>query len=169
MSVNSNYGYADTLTGTITVDLPALDYDVDYATVKSTSNEVIITNTTTSIDQPETIRFAIDDVSNIYNGSGIDPANYAPSKRGKKLLMADNLTLRVANGDGTVTDFPIQLGMTIKFPTSVNINDTALSDALHRVMSIVYDVSHDTPTSGKYAETLTRIKKLLRGSLNPIV
>jgi hypothetical protein len=168
MSANTNYGYEDTLTGTINVSLPALDYETDYAVVSEQSNNVVLTNVTTGVDQPETLRFAIQDVANVYSGTSIDPANFAPSRRGKKLLVSDHLTLRVPNGDGTSTDFPVKMGLTFEFPTSVNLSDSAISDALHRVFAAAYDVSADTPASGVYAETLYRIKRLIRSSLNPI-
>lgn len=171
MSANSNYGYEDTLTGTITVDLPALDYSTDFTKVKSKSkskDDVVLSNITTGTDQPETLRFAIEDIDNVYSGTEIDPVRYGLSKRGKKLLCSDHLTLRVSNGDGTTSDYPIKCGLTFEFPTSIALGDTAISDALHRVFAIAYDVSNDTPSSGKYTETLYRIKRLIRGSLNPI-
>jgi hypothetical protein len=137
------------------VKLP--DYS-DYAVVSDTPNECRITDVTASLETPRVVRYAAQDVANVYSGLDIDPSAYAPIRRGKSVVIQTTLNVKVT--DSTDPSFlvllPVQIHTVVKLPvtsylTSENINE------------ILRDHFGDILTSGD----ADRIPRLLRGALKP--
>lgn len=160
---NIDNGYKDTpISGVSELDFKRglLNFEKDFRMRSNTSGEVTITNITSPIDRPETIRLARSEVSDIYKGTDVSPGAMAPSRRGLSLLAQINETLQVT--DSTDADFlqhlPLSAHLVIKSPASEYIDATMIENLVGRLISTLYD-------TGSTSET--RLAALLRGSLAP--
>lgn len=138
-----------------------LNYKADFR-VKSedAGKEVVLTNITSPIDRPEKIRIAFSDVSNVYNGSGIESGVYAPTKRGVSVLaQVTNVISVTDDADPTYrVDLPVSYHLVIKVPVSEAITGQVIQEGIGRLLSGLFD----TGSTGT-----TRLESILRGSLTP--
>lgn len=96
----TSFGYTDSVSTTISVAVPTLSYAKDFSIRTERAEEVILTNTTSPLDQPETIRFAIQNVGNVYAGTPVAVESQSITKRGVQLLIQLNDILRVTPDRG---------------------------------------------------------------------
>lgn len=163
MSKTTSFGYTDTAPAggaTKTLTRPNLNYAVNFAKTEDSDKKSVLVNRTTPFDQPETMRFQLTDVSNIYTGTSIDPSVYATSKAGLSLVCQVNDVLRVTDTvDPTFqVDLPISAHMVIKMPKSQYITPANIETVAARCVASLYDTD-STGTS--------RIEALVRGSMRP--
>lgn len=163
MPKTTSFGFTDTApTGgaTKTLTRPNLNYAADFAKKEDSEKRCVITNLTAPYDQPETIRFEIADIKNIYNGTMIDPSVYATSKAGISLVCQVNDILRVTDSaDSTYqVDLPISAHFVIKMPKSQYITASDIEKVVARCVASLYD----TDSIGT-----SRIDALVRGSMAP--
>lgn len=164
MAKEINRGYTDTpISGVTSLTFPRaiLNFSKDFR-VKSNNGgkEILLTNLTAPIDRPENIRLAYTDISNIYNGTGVEPSVAAPTKRGVSILAQVTDVLSVsdtADADFRI-DLPISAHLVLKVPSSQYINATEVQIVLGRLLSSLFD-------SG--STTSSRLEAILRGSLVP--
>jgi hypothetical protein len=133
------------------------DYS-EYAVVSDTPNECRITDVNAPLETPRIVRYAAQDVANVYSGLDIDPSAYAPVRRGKSVVIQTSLNVKVT--DTTDPSFlvllPVQIHTVVKLPvtsylTSANIN-TMLRDHFGDIVTSADD---------------DRLPRLLRGALKP--
>jgi hypothetical protein len=130
----------------------------DYAVISDTNNECRISDIDLDLETPRIVRYAAQDVANVYSGTDIDPSAYAPIRRGRSVVIQTSLNVRIS--DSTDPSFmillPVQIHTVVKLPvtsylTSANIN-TMLRDHFG---DIITGASSD------------RLPRLLRGALKP--
>lgn len=157
-------GFTDTpIEGVSTLNFPRglLNIKQDFR-VKSNDNgkEIVLTNVTSPIDRPENIRIAYNQVSNIYNGTGIEPSVLAPTKRGVNVLT--QLTDIYSVVDDTDADYridlPVSCHLVIKAPASEFIDAEIIQKSIGRLLSSLFD-------TGSVSDS--RLEAILRGSLVP--
>lgn len=163
MAKTTSFGYTDTAPAggaTKTLTRPNLNYSANFATMEDSDKKSVITNRTSPIDQLETMRFQLTDVSNVYTGTNIDPSVYATSKSGLSLVVQVNDILRVVDTvDPTYqVDLPMSAHMVIKMPKSQYITAANVEVLISRCVAGLYD----TDSTGT-----TRIDSLVRGSMRP--
>lgn len=163
MSKLTSFGYTDTPPAggaTKAFTRPNLNYAANFSVMVSTDNKAVITNLTTPVDQPETIRWQESNIANIYDGTTIDPSVYATSKQGISLVSQVNCILRVTDSvDPTFqVDLPIAVHMVVKLPKSQYITSANLQTVMARCVAAYFDTDSDG---------VTRIDKLVRGSMLP--
>lgn len=165
MSKSVNVGYTDTVlspdtSASLTLLRAPLNVGVDYAVKSNAPGEVVITNITSPADRIEKIRFGYSEVSDIYKGSGIDPAYYGPSRKGVSVVVQLTEVQRVVESTDInyAVDLPISAHLVIKVPSHELVTSATVETALKRLLSALY------PKGGT---TLTRLTALLRGSLVP--
>lgn len=162
MAITGKWGYTDD-GDTITITVPKMDYKSNFSLLVDDPGNVELTNVTTPLDQPEVLRYSLDNVSNIYAGTSIDPAFFATSKLGKSLLMKNEEIYRVTNSgetDGlmpTSVDLPIWYHTVIRTPVSEYLTAKTLYDGLCRHIAMMVKEVADG----------SLLNMLLRGSLNP--
>lgn len=163
MSSTSSWNYTDTAATAVATLQPAtLDYDVDFAKKDSKAeNTLIITNTTSPLDRPENIRYAVSRVNNIYSGSGLEAGFQAPNRAGVSVLVQDTTVLTVVDDAGNRYDYPFSAHLVLKVPFSEVVTDTVLNTVLNRLIGACYE------KSGTSAGP--RISKMIRGALTPSV
>lgn len=163
MPKTTSFGYTDTVpTGGATKEFPRpnLNYSADFAKMEDSENKCIITNLTSPYDQPESMRFELSDIKNIYNGTSIDPSAYAASRAGISLVCQVNDVLRVTDSEDSTyqVDLPISVHFVIKMPKSQYITASDIEKVVARCVSSMYD----TDSNGT-----SRLDALVRGSMVP--
>lgn len=155
----SSFGYTDTISTEKSLNRPDLDFGNDFSVTKEDEGVTIVTNLTTPLDQPETIRWQVQEIANIYSGSGIDPSVYGTSKKGFSLVTQLNNVLRVTDSEDSTfqVDLPVSAHLVIKAPQNQYINEEVLIKCVNRLVSALYDTGQDT----------SRLNSLIRGAMTP--
>lgn len=157
----TSFGYTDSVTTQLSVAVPTLSYAKDFSVKQETASEVVLTNTTSPLDQPETIRYAIQNIGNIYTGTGIDPSFMSVTKRGVSLLVQLNDILRVTPDDVTCCDaaydLPIATHIVIRVPLNSNVDADTVLQVVKRNVAALFEGEADS----------SRLNAMLRGALKP--
>lgn len=158
--MKQSFGTTDTSISGVTapsISCPVINFNADYRLKSSTSNETVIINTTTPFDQPESIRFGIQDIANIYQNAGLSTDQIIGSKKGSSLVIQLNTTLKTTSDDGlTVLGyFPITAHMVLKVPNSGYITKDIIQSIVARLNGVLYD------------QGVNNSMALLKGALNP--
>lgn len=166
-SFNVSYGFTASTT-TVNLPRPALNYADDFTVKTDSSNskrtsECVLTNITSPLDQPEILRYSIEDINDIYSGTTINPSFMSQSKKGFSLLVQLNEVVRVtdsANPSFTL-DLPVSVHAVIKAPKNRFIT-AAMLQSLHCRLLGAFFTTEDTTNSPDM------LARMIRGSLNPL-
>lgn len=160
MAKTLNKGYVDTVSTTKNVAIPTLSWAVDYKTKVDTPDEVVLTNVTSPLDRPETIRFGYTEVKDVYKNTSIDASVYAPTKRGVQLLAQINDVYSVTDSVDAEyrVDLPVQAHMVIKVPASEVITADVVKELVLRSVASFFNTADVTSE---------KIAAMIRGSLRP--
>lgn len=145
MSYTVNNSVTDTAISGVTapvLTLPVLNYDADYRLkASSTANEVVMVNTTTSLDTDESIRIAVSDITDIYKNAGISCDSIISNKQGYSLLIQLNKTVKITDSvDATYSaHVPITANLVIKIPKHEAMTNVVLQDTVKRLVSALYE------------------------------
>lgn len=167
---DSLYGYTDSFNHTIACTLPAMDYDKDFA-VSHDGDAVVLSNLTTPVDQPETLRYAQYDVANVYKNTDIQPIYRENGVRGKKNIISLLDTARVTSLDGEViVDYPVKVAISMEYPLSANLSSADIWRAVVRCIAATQDYMRtadiDIMSKDAYADE-SLLNQEFRGGLNP--
>lgn len=164
MAIVTSFGYTDSASATKNIAIPDLSYTTDFAVTKDVADEVVLTNRTSPIDQPETIRFGYQNVANVYANTGIDPSYMSVTKRGVSLVAQVNDILRVTcesaenSCNMNVVDLPLTAHVVVKVPLNQYVTAETAMAVVNRAISSLYDTGK-TSTS--------RLEAMLRHALTP--
>lgn len=156
--------YTDTsVEGVTALTFPraVLNFGADYRLKSQTgTSEIILTNITSPTDRPEEIRIGYTPVSNIYQGTSIEPSVAAPTKKGASILakVTNVITVTDASAPDYRVDLPLSCHLVIKVPNSEFVTSEVVQEALGRLMSSLFDTG---------STTTSRLDSILRGSLVP--
>lgn len=143
----------------LTLSKGIINWGEDFRVKSQDKTSVVLTNLTSPLDKPETFRVAVSDVTDIYKGMGIDPAQYGPTRKGKSLLCGLNSIYTVTDSvTGASYDVPLKCHVVITAPNDAVITLAMLEAHLGRMLAGIYE-------SG--SATTGRLGALLRGSLLP--
>lgn len=166
MAITTSFGYTDTNAAKpLSVNIPDLAYLTDFSmdSRNQKTGEVILTNTTTPIDQPEILRFAIENVANVYANSNIPSYNRSVTTRGVSLLLQVNDILRVSDPGsecccGQTFDLPISTHIVLRVPLNQFVTANEVMAVAKRNFAMLF--------AG--ADNSARLNELLRGTLSPL-
>lgn len=163
----SSFGYTNTSTASLksTSVLPDLAIANSYAVKSLGKDEVILTNTTAPVDQPETFRVASQRVANIYNNSGIDPQYYTASKYGRSIVIGcDSVGKYSVTQGSTQLDklFPLKCHLVISAPENANCDKEDILKAVQRLEAFIHAYAKD---STNLTETDAFIQRMFQGAL----
>lgn len=171
MSKSATWNFSDTaLTTTILAKAANVlntavwpNFEADFVKVSDEPTESVVSNTKNPIGRPETFRFGLTDIADIYKNSSIEKSAQSPSKRGKALLVQVNDVLTVTESiTGESYDLPLSAHVVFKFPTDAIVTATHLRVMFNRLQQALYDQA-DLTANG----TDKRLSSLMRGSLVP--
>lgn len=133
------------------------DYS-NFAAISDTPNECRITDISANLETPKVVRYAAQDVANVYSGTDIDPSAYAPVRRGKSVVIQTSLNAKVT--DSTDPSFlvllPVQIHTVVKLPVTDYLTSAQINLMLR-------DHFGDIIT----ANDSDMLPRLLRGALKP--
>lgn len=162
MSKSLGFSYSDTAFGspeTLNLVRANINFGVDYVESERKPNETKLININSSNDRPEKFRIAYSEVKDIYANSGIDPAYYAPSRKGFSIVSQLTNVGRVTESTtGEVYDIPFSVHVVIKASNDVLVTATVLETELKRMLSALYLEN---------ATTVTRLSQLMKGAVTP--
>lgn len=144
----------------LTLKRGLVNFGKDFKIQSDTSNEVILTNLTAPITEPEKFRWAFTDIADIYKGTAIESSVRFPTKRGVNILCQLNDTWHVSDTvDPTFNAvIPVSAHLVLKVPACEAITPEQIETLVGRLVSGLYE----TGVTDK-----TRLASLLRGSLKP--
>lgn len=166
--MTSSFGYTDKVSTTKNIAVPQLSYAENFSkdSKKSVNGEIVINNTTTPMDQPERVRFALSNIKNIYDGTDVSLSSRAVSQAGVSLLVQLNDILRVTPDQGETCccepgymDFPISTHIVIRTPLTQYITADTVMTVVKRNIAFLFGAGSDV--------TSARLNEMLRGSLLP--
>lgn len=142
------------------ITIPVLNYSDDFRIDTNRPSEAILANITSPLGKPEKIRYAASDVSNVYSGTDVDRALWAPTLKGVSILaqLVDTYTV-VDSADPTFEmALPMECHLVVKVPANELITADMVETFIGRLLATLFETG-DTGT--------TRLKALLRKSLVP--
>lgn len=150
----------DTVATAKTISIPDLSYSHDYAKTEDEPSEAKLANTTgTSLNVAERLRYARQDVKNVYASTDVGAANQMPVKTGVRTLAEANILVSATNAvSGAEYYVPLRAWVCVQVPTASFMKDDAVAYALGRALAANFD-------TGKTDES--RQSEIIRGSLIP--
>jgi hypothetical protein len=155
MARSVNFPTNGSTTYEVTVAIP--DY-TNYAVISDNGSECRITDVAADMDTPRIVRYAAQDVANVYSGTDIDPSAYAPVRRGKSVVIQTTLNVKVTdtNDPSLHILLPVQIHTVVKMPITDQLNADQMNEILRdHFGDIVVGADSD------------RLPRLLRGALKP--
>lgn len=143
------------------ITLDDLGYGTDWAVKGGVSNHGVFTNITTPVSFPETLRIAVKDVSNVYADTGIDPGLWAPTARGRSLVVSLRDTWREIDSEDATYEvaLPMKAHLVLEVPNqNGTISASDINAFVTRLISALF-------TGGVSADS--RITDILRGVIKP--
>lgn len=140
--------------------VPVIDYKTEYATAKDEPDSVELTNVLTPLDAPTHVRFAIQNIANVYKQGDISAENRLPVTKGVSLMIGKDEIWTVTDSEDPSyqKQFPVSGHLVLKVPTNGMVTST---DLLSFILDILAGLGLQSgATSG-------RVDALLRGALNP--
>jgi len=146
---------------TLAVPIPGLNWTADFRMLPSSPGEVVATNVTTPVDQPETVRFSQRAKANIYQGTNIDPTAYLPVKNGTSTLLELRQTLvETDSGDASYRKLiPVRAAITLDIPSYGNVTAAMVLSLVQRAVALAFE---------KGVVTSTGLSAIQRGVLKKV-
>lgn len=144
----------------LTMPLSVVNFPIDFTPKSRTAKEVILTNLTSPLGAVETVRFAVNDVANVFTGTGVAPTVWTPSKHGVSVLIQLNDIFTVSDSvDATFRqDLPVSGHIVLKVPD----HELLTGDVLKAFLGRLTDCAFNSGVVGS-----ERLAALCRGSLLP--
>lgn len=157
------YNYTDTaISGVTSLTLPRglVNFKADWRVRYNEPDEAILTNLSSPVVYPERMRISASDVANVYNGSSVEPSLYAPTKKGRSILVQVNEIWKVTDSEDATYEvaLPVQCHLVIKVPNHELVTPDAIQTLVGRCVSGLFETG---------SSATGRIGALLRGSLLP--
>lgn len=145
MTKSVTVGYTDTtITGNpaMSVTVGKLNYLVDFRKSATSATEVIASNVTCPVDQPETLRISQKPISNIYANLDVDPSGYLPNKKGTAtLLELRELWVETDSVDATYKKYiPVKVGITVQLPQYAAVTAALAQTAVLRAFGSIFEL-----------------------------
>lgn len=152
--------YKDTLTAPKNISVVNLSYATDFKKSSDEPEEAIITNITGSeLTSPESLRYGVSQVANVYTGTRTDATTQFPSKKGVQILVELNENYRAVNSvTGLEVDLPCKGRIVLRVPNNSAVTADLIGDLLQRTIAAAFATN---------LSTSSRVVGLVRGSLLP--
>lgn len=137
-------GYTDTaISGNpaMTVTVGKLNFATDHRVVSEVPGEIVTSNVTCPIDQPETFRFSQKEIANVYAQTNIDPSARLPITNGKAtLLELREVWVETDSTDATYRKLiPVKVGIQFTIPAYGSITADMAMVAILRAAGLIFE------------------------------
>lgn len=163
MAITIQKNYSDTpISGVTALNLSRglVNFKADFAVKSDEPGEAIITNRKSPLDAPETFRFGMTSIKDVYVNRNIDPGTYSPSKRGTQVLAQLEEVWTKTNSDDTSyrVNMPVSAHIVIRTPNDSAISLNDITELVGRLVSGLFETG---------SLTTDRLASLYRGSMLP--
>lgn len=162
MAKTVNVNYTDTAGGaTHGITIPSVNFGADFRIQKSTTSDLMLSNMTSPLGYPEKVRFAASEVADIYSGTTVDRALYAPSRKGVSFLCQLTDTYSVTDDTDAAYEvaLPMEAHLVCKVPANANITAAMVKTFISRLLATLFETDDTSMES--------RVDALLHMSLEP--
>lgn len=141
-------GYTDTAVGgcaSLTTTVKVINWGADYRLLSINPNEVVVRNVTAPKDQPESFRFTMREVANIYNlpnsGVNVDLDAQSRVKTGKQLLVEHRYVIKITDDTDVnyIRYIPRRTGLSVLISDDSNISDNTLLGEIQRLLAGIFE------------------------------
>lgn len=157
MALSGSYGWTNNTASVADVTPTKIDFAADYAVVSDDPMKVLIKNTTSPIDQIETITFQAQELNQITQ----EERNANPPKvAGGRLVtvkVEDKMRVTSSTDDTFLVDYPVSCSISFRFAKTTSVTATDLETLLKRAIGALQNSS-----DGSF-----RLNKLMMLQLNP--
>lgn len=134
----------------VTFPVAPLNYDADFRVLEEGPGKVVLTDITSPLNQPSTLRIAQSVRANVYTNSDIDSSAYLSSKKGADTIVE----VREIWSKTTVSDpsyerlFPVRCAITLTVPTDAIIDTTSVQRLIARAVAAFATMGDDSYDNG---------------------
>jgi len=141
------FGFTDTAFtgGDAEVDMAfQQNFGEDFRVLSDVPGELILTNITTPVDMPETIRIAQKRLANVYSASDIDASNYPSDKSGTTTLVESRFVVAIEDSTEPLLRkfIPVKVGFTLITPNDGDVPNSAIRTLIERSIGNLFE-THD--------------------------
>lgn len=160
MSLQTTWGYTDSVTTKKNLALPDLSFATDYSVVANGATSCEVVNKTSPLDQMETVRWSYRNIADVYKNTSIDPSAYSPSRKGIAVNVSVRDIVRTIDSADVQyrVDMPATMSLTLTIPQSSLLTTQSLLDFVSRGVAAMFDTG---------SVTGNRIAALARGAMKP--
>lgn len=163
MATNVIRNYTDTTTGVTAhgITIPSVNPGVDFRVLDQKGNVFIMTNVTSPIGYPETVKFSSETINDLYSGTTVDKALYAASRKGRGVMVSLHDVYKAVSDedDSFELALPFQTSLAFKFLQNSLVTEQMIVEGISRLIAFLFETDQATMDS--------RIRALIRGSLKP--
>lgn len=144
----------------LSLPISVLNYAADWVVRSDGPTEAIIANLTSPIDCVETFRWGMSEIKDIYQGKGINPTVYAPTRRGARMFcqLNDIWTVTDLTDPTYRVDLPVEGHIVLKVPAHELVTADQVKAFLGRIVDGMFNTG---------VITSERLSAMARGSLLP--
>lgn len=134
----------------VTFPVAPLNYDADFRVLEEGPGKVVLTDITSPLNQPSTLRIAQSVRANVYANTEIDSSAYLSSKRGSDTI----IEVREVWSKTESTDpsyerlFPVRCAITLTVPTDAIIDATSVKRLVARTVAGLATMGDNTYEDG---------------------
>lgn len=125
--------------------LPSASYPVS----RDVAGETILQNTATTLDQPNSVRFAVSSIADIFKSASIEPVS-GQSIAGLSMLCQLNEIWKVDDAADALAPiyYPVSAHMVVKLPMDALVTSTVAADLVRRLIGAVLRDNSQTLATG---------------------
>lgn len=129
------------LTALTDLAISPLNYDADFRVLEEGPSRVVMTDVTSPIDQPSTLRIAQTSRANIYAGTDIDPSAFLATRKGSDTIVEFREVWEETDSvDATYRALiPVRCAITLTLPVSASVTPGMVQDLITRTFSALYE------------------------------
>lgn len=134
----------------ITLTSDPLNFDADFRIIDEGPGKVVMTDVTSPLDQPATLRVAQQSKPNVYAGSSIDPSAYIANKRGTDTIVEVREVWSITDDtDPTFLQLvPVRAAISLTLPSTNLVTADAVEQLVMRTVMSLYTQGAATMDAG---------------------
>lgn len=143
------------------IEIAKVNFGADFVEKNTTSKgEVLLTNVTAPVGMPETFRYAIQPIADVYKGSEVDPSLRTSGKRGYSLVISHVCYARETDPNDPTYErvLPVMGHTVLKFPATESLTAEFMLQAFQRLLAGWFETG---------LHSASRLAQLIRGVLKP--
>lgn len=134
----------------LTLVVPPHNYTADFRSLEEGPGKIVMSDVTSAVDQPSTLRIAQQSKPNVYVGTSIDSSAFLANKRGTDTILEIKEVWSIT--DAAVPEFlqlmPARCAITLSLPTHALITDSVVEALVCRAIAALFNQGDATSADG---------------------